>query len=137
MPQFHTVIPIQYVELDPATSYEFSGGLMLTALPAWIRGQKMLDRLSVIDREAVKQATHAFVLSYTADALGSPDPEREGTGRKSIQENKYEIGVMANLALWLTKPSPAPSDACCFGWLSRLSLDPKMAARSRIDCRSG
>lgn len=106
MPQFHTVIPIHNVELDPATSCEFSGGLLLAALPAWIRGQKMLDRLSVIDREAVKQATHAFVLSYTADALGSPDPDWEGTDQKSIQETKYEIGVMANLALWLTRPSP-------------------------------
>lgn len=106
MPQFHTIIPIHNVELDPATSYEFSGGLLLTGLPAWVPGQKMLDGLSVIDREAVEQATHAFVLSYTADALGSPDPDWKGTDQKSIQETKYEIGVMANLALWLTRPSP-------------------------------
>ena len=119
MPQFHTVIPIHNVELDPATSYEFSGGLLLTAMPAWIPGQKMLDRLSVIDREAVRQATHAFVLSYTADGLGSPDPDWKGTDHKSIQETKYEIGVMANLALWLTRPSPVcfavVLHACQFG----------------------
>jgi len=106
MPQFHTIIPIHQVGLGPATLYEFSGGLLLTALPAWVPGQKMLDGLSVIDREAVKQATHAFVLSYMADGLGSPDPDWKGTDQKSIQETKYEIGVMANLALWLTRPSP-------------------------------
>lgn len=117
MPQFHTIIPIHKVGLDPATSYEFSGGLLLTALPAWVPGQMMLDGLSVIDREAVKQATHAFVLSYRADGLGSPDPDWKGTDQKSIQETKYEIGVMANLALWLTRPSPV-----CFAVVLHASL---------------
>ena len=107
MPQFYTVVPIHNIELDLDMSCEFSGGLMVTPLPAWVPEQKMLDGLSDIDREAVKQATHAFVLSYTADALESPDPDWKGTAQKSIQETKYEIGLMANLALWLTRPSPA------------------------------
>jgi len=66
----------------------------------------MLDGLSVIEREAVRNATHAFVLCYEAEALGSPDPDWKGAGPKSIQETKCEIGVMANLALWLSRPSP-------------------------------
>jgi hypothetical protein len=67
----------------------------------------MLESLSAIDREGVKTATHAFLLTYSADALGTPDPDWKGPEPKSIQESKYELGILANLALWLVRPSPA------------------------------
>lgn len=107
MSQFHTVIPIQHVALKATTSHQFSSGVLLAPLPAWVPGQTMLESLSVIDREAVKTATHAFLLTYLADALGSLDPDWNGPEPKSIQESKYEIGILANLALWLARPSPA------------------------------
>ncbi len=106
MSQYHTVIPIHNLELNPEASYEFGGGLMLTALPPWIVGHTVLDSLSLKDREAVEQATHAFVFTYPADALGSADPDWKGANQKSIQETKHEVGIMANLALWLARPSP-------------------------------
>lgn len=108
MAQYYTtVIPIHNAGLSAGVSFEFAGALRLAALPGWVAGQKMLDGLSLHDREAVKEATHAFVLTYPADALGSPDPSWKGPRQKSIQESKYEIGLMANFALWLVKASPA------------------------------
>src|ERR1035438_8243608 len=106
MPQYHMVIPIHNVSLAPGEGCEFSGGLALTALPAWVSGQKMLDGLSVQDREAIRGASHALVLCYEVDALGRPNPDWKGAWPRTIQETKYEIGAMANLALWLCRPSP-------------------------------
>ena len=107
MPQDYTiVIPIHNFELNSTVSQEFGGGLRLAALPAWVPGQQMLNELSRRDRKAVEEATHALALTYPAESLGSPDPDWRGPEPKSIQEAKYEIGLMANFALWLTKPSP-------------------------------
>ena len=104
---YSMVIPIHNAALSPAVSFEFSGGLRLNALPSWVAGQQMLDGLSLHDRQAVNEATHALVLTYPAEALGSPDPDWKGPRPKSIQESKYEIGLMANFALWLGRASPA------------------------------
>jgi hypothetical protein len=67
---YTTVIPIYNTGLSPTASFELSGGLQLTALPGWVAEQQMLENLSLHDREAVQQATHALVLTYPADALG-------------------------------------------------------------------
>jgi hypothetical protein len=108
MTQYYTTaIPIHNVELSPSTSFEFSGGLRLEAMPEWVVGQQMLDGLSRHDREAINEAIHALVMTYPAEALGSPDPDWKGQRPKSIQETKYETGLMANFALWLAKGSPA------------------------------
>lgn len=113
MPQYYTtVIPLHNAELTPTVSQQFAGGLTLAALPTWVSGQEMLKGLSLHDREAVEEATHAFVLTYPADALGSLDPDWKGPEPKSIQEAKYEVGLMANLALWLVKASPV-----CFAFV--------------------
>ncbi len=107
MPTFFTVLPLVHVNFAPATALEFSGGLNVTPIPTWLHGQRMLQALSEIDRGAIELSTHAFVFSYAADALGSPDPDWDGDGTRSIQETKCEVGLMANLALWLVRPSPA------------------------------
>ena len=108
MTQYYTtVIPIHNAALSPAISFNFSGGLRLTALPSWVAGQQMLGGLSLHDRQAVEEATPALVLTYAAEALGSPDPGWKGPTPKSIQESKYEVGLMANFSLWLAKASPA------------------------------
>ena len=108
MTQYYTtVIPIHKTALGPSVSSDFAGGLRLTALPNWVRGQQMLEGVSRNDQQAVDEATHALVLTYPAEALGSPDPDWKGQRPKSIQESKYEVGLMANFALWLAKASPA------------------------------
>ncbi len=85
---------------------EFSGGFVLAALPAWVRKQPMLENLGSGDRQALEDATHGFVVTYEAAALGDPDPDWKGQVSKSIQETKYEHGVLANFALWLSRPCP-------------------------------
>ena len=86
---------------------ELGGGLRLTVLSPWVHKQKLLERFSRVDREAVRQANHAFVVTYDAGALGEADPNSNGADRRSIQETKYELCVVGNLALWLSRPSPA------------------------------
>lgn len=106
MPVFHTVVPIQNVDLGADARFEFAGGLLLTATPPWVPKQQMLQGLSEGDRQAVQHASHAFVVTYEAAALGDPDPGWAGADPKSIQETKYELCVLANLALWLSRPCP-------------------------------
>lgn len=105
--RFHTVIPIHHVNLCPELQQEFAGGYILTALPAWIRNQPSSEMLSDDDCLTLVSATHAFIVTYEAAGLGAPDPDWDGVSPKSIQETKYEHGVLANLALWLSRPSPA------------------------------
>src|SRR5206468_12353987 len=62
--------------------------------------------LSQGDQENVKDARYAFVTVYEADALGTPDPTWNGKQPRSIQTSKYELCVLAQLALWLARPSP-------------------------------
>lgn len=106
MPQFHTVIPIHNVRLDSGETRAFSGGLVLSPLPAWVLGQTRLNDLSANDREAVRRATHAFVFCYQAEGPNSVDPDWKDTAPKLLQDTKYEIAVLADLALWLSRPSP-------------------------------
>ena len=103
MPSFYTVIPLHNVDLDPDGRWDFAGGFALSALPGWMGDQQILERLSAGDRAALEQATHSLVVAYEAEALGTPDPDNEN---RSIQETKYQHGVLANLALWLSRPSP-------------------------------
>src|SRR5437870_3377231 len=106
VPQFHTVIPIHNVRLESVKTRAFSGGLVLSPLPAWVLGQTRLNNLSANDREAIRRATHGFVFCYQADGPNRVDPDWKGTAPKLLQDTKYEIAVLANLALWLSRPSP-------------------------------
>jgi len=106
MPPYHTVVPIQNVKLEPEQRFEFAGGVVLAATPPWVPKEKMLERLSEWDRKAVQECPAALIAIYEAAALGDPDPAWVGAEPKSIQESKYELCVLANLALWLSRPSP-------------------------------
>jgi hypothetical protein len=59
------------------------------------------------DFESVQAAKYAFVVEYEAEALGSPDPAWKGKETRSIQDRQRELALLASLALWLSKPSPA------------------------------
>ena len=93
MTQYYTtVIPIHNAALSPAVSFEFSGGLRLSALPGWVAGQQMLDGLSLHDRQAVKEATHALVLAYPADAL--TDRVTSISGADSRPKDRLDRGAL-------------------------------------------
>lgn len=100
MPTYRTVVPLANVTIDPESRFEFTGGIILAQMPAWVRDEKMLESLSEWDRESVKESSAAFIAAYEAKALGSPDPTWTGKTPKSIQETKYELCILANLALW-------------------------------------
>jgi hypothetical protein len=104
---YHTVVPLQNVVLDPDARFEFAGGILLTATPPWVSKEKMLESLSEWHRKAVHESPSSLIATYEATALGDPDPAWTGSEPKSIQDTKYELCVLANLALWLRRASPA------------------------------
>jgi Apea-like HEPN len=106
MPTFHTVAPVYNLDLPVASEFDLAGGLKLTSVPSWLPKDSSLQSMSEADREAVETAHHAFVLTYEATALGDPDPDWTGAEAKSIQQSKYELLVLGNLALWLSLSSP-------------------------------
>jgi Apea-like HEPN len=105
--EYVTAVPIENLELDTSKTVQFANGLSLRSIPSWIAEDKMLDSLSEHDRDAVRQCRHALVAIYEATALGEPDPSWKGTKPRSIQDSKYELCVLANLAMWLARPTPA------------------------------
>lgn len=107
MPTYHTVVPLAHVTIDPGSHFDFAEGIVLAHTPTWVRDEKMLESLSEWDRASVKESSASFIATYEAEALGSPDPAWSGRTPKSIQETKYELCVLANLALWLRRPCPA------------------------------
>ena len=107
MPVYHTIVPLQNLSLDPSLSFELASGLILTSTPAWLGTEKMLESLSECDRRAVQESSFSLLAIYEAAALGDPDPDWRGPEPKSIQDTKYELCVLANLALWLCRASPA------------------------------
>lgn len=104
---YHTVIPLQNLRLDLQHGIEFADGFVLGPLPEWVRTDPILKDLNKWDQRRVADAQLAFTATYDAVALCDPDPAWKGTEPRAIQDAKYEAGVMANLALWLAKPSPA------------------------------
>ena len=107
MAVYHTVVPLQNLELDPDVRFEFAGGILLAATPEWVVKDKLLESLSAWDREAMLASPCSLIASYEAAALGDPDPAWTGPKPKSIQDKKFELCLLANLALWLTRASPA------------------------------
>ncbi len=102
-----TVCPLVNLEVGLKTPVYFAKGLWLTMVPDWLRLDGWAELLGSTDRERLKQLQYAFVVEYEAPSAGAPDPEWEGPEPRSIQEAKLEIVVLANLAMWIVKPSPA------------------------------
>jgi hypothetical protein len=105
MKNWYTVAPLHTLVLEPNARFDFGGGLELAALPDWLRRDRACERLSEFDKRVLASTTFAFIAQYDAEALYSPDPTWTGSTRKSIQQRKYESMVLANLALWLSRPS--------------------------------
>jgi hypothetical protein len=112
MSTFHAVAPVHNVDLALGLNVEFGGGLRLTALPPWVQKQGLLDAFSRRDREAVREAKQAFIITYEAGALGEADPNWNGAYPRPIQETKYDLCLLGNLALWLSRPSPVCLSVC-------------------------
>ncbi|TAK57695.1 MAG: hypothetical protein EPO24_09570, partial [Bacteroidetes bacterium] len=89
------------------TPFEFEKGVVLSLLPDWFNQEKFLVHLDEATRRNMLggDIRFAFMVEYWAEALGSPDPEWQGDEDLSIQIAKYDAITLANLALWLAKPT--------------------------------
>jgi len=105
MPNWTTIVPLNNFIPKMDGSIDFADGLTLAPLPDWVRQDTMVQRLSAPDLQGLSQVQYASIAEYDADALGDPDPNRAGREQRSIQAAKYELAVLANLALWLVRPS--------------------------------
>jgi len=102
-----TVCPLLNLDVGLKVPVYFAKGLWLTLIPDWLRHDGWTELLSSSDREALKQQKYAFIVEYEAPSSGAPDPDWDGPEPRSIQEAKLEIAMLANLAMWFAKPSPA------------------------------
>ena len=100
----------------------------MAALPDWVSQDRFVENLDSRNRRALAEATHAFVAEYEAGSLGEPDPAWKGSQPKSIQETKYELAVLGNLALWLIRPSPV-----CFNIVLHASQVGDLAVIRRLE----
>lgn len=103
---YHTVIPLSGFPPEWRGQVEFGDGFVLGPVPEWVRADSMLKNLNKWDQQRVDTANVAFATRYDASALGDPDPNWPGPNPRAIQETKYETGLLANLSLWLARPSP-------------------------------
>lgn len=94
-----------FAELPVETPFHLAAGIYLERVPDWVKEEQVSEDLSWRDRENIKDAQFAFVTSYQADALGSPDPEWMGAKPRPIQDTVNERFSLAAFALWLAKPS--------------------------------
>lgn len=107
MAQWQAIIPVYGVYPGEEQRVEFAGGLTLGVMPDWVSDDPWLKVLSRQDQYAIKEATHGFIANYEAERFNSPDPTWKYPGGQSISEVKHGLAMWANLALWLSHPSPA------------------------------
>ncbi len=102
------IAPINYA--DPLSKlsvpFEFDKGVVLREVPPWLKKDTFTSYLNATHRHLVlTEVRYAFSSEYEADALGDPDPNWPRKEPRSIQDAYHEAVVLANLALWLAKPS--------------------------------
>jgi hypothetical protein len=101
------IAPIHNLALDTPEYFEFSRGVRLGPKATWVSKDPILKSFGVSDFQGVEDSKYEFMTEYYAEAWGSPDPNWKGSGPRSIQDSQYESVALANLALWLSQPSPA------------------------------
>lgn len=84
---------------------ELAEGIRIEPVPQWVKDDEALKLLSWLDRESIQNAELAFTSEYEADALGSPDLAWKGSVPRGIQASIGEKFALANVALWLVKPT--------------------------------
>lgn len=80
-------------------------GVTFTIVPDWLSELEGLDNLALNHRRLLEDAMYILQSEYEANSMGDPDPEWKGSKARSKQNSALERIQIANLALWLTKPS--------------------------------
>ena len=106
-PRWCTIVPVANLEADDE-AITFGHRVSLIQTPDWVRTDPWLEKLSKRARRAVRSSRNALVVFSGASSLGIPDKRwKDPNDEKSVQDLHYELCLMANLALWLGRPSPA------------------------------
>jgi hypothetical protein len=85
------------IEGDVKFSFDFDSGLRLTKIPDWLRQEPFTEDLGTVEKDALSKSQFALMAEFEAARL-----EEGGIGHR-----KHELIILANLAMWLSKPSPA------------------------------
>ncbi len=101
-----TVCPLLNLDVGLKIPVYFARGLWLTLIPDWLRQNGWAELLNFSDLEILKQLQYAFVVEYEAASSSAPDPEWNGPEPRTVQDAKHELAMLANLAVWIVKPSP-------------------------------
>ncbi len=102
-----TVVPLHNLKLPKGAQIPFGKGFVLTDMPEWvISDETAMADLSSGDRRRTTEASHALVAEYRANSWGYPDPDWKGAKPKSIQDLHFQSAMLANMAIWLIRPSP-------------------------------
>jgi len=95
------------LNFDLAEPFDLGNRVALSPRPDWLTRESITKNLGWVQREVlIGQARYALRVDYEAASLGDPDPSWKGEAR-SIQDTSAECLYMANVALWLARPSPA------------------------------
>lgn len=101
-----TVVPLHNLDLPAGSRIPFGTKFVLQDVPEWLRqDEHILNDIGRTDRDLTLAAKHALIAEYDADSLGMPDPEWKGMRPRSIQELRFQLAFLANMAIWLIQPS--------------------------------
>ena len=103
---FVPVHPNWHRPSDLILPFHFSPTIRYCAMPAWVHESDPHDLLRAKLQEKLEdQDSHCIAVDYSADALGSPDPDWKGDQPRAIQETAYEQLSVLVFALWLARPT--------------------------------
>ena len=101
-----TVVPLHNLDLPAGSRIPFGKNFVLQGIPEWLKQDKsILSDIGQTERDLTLAAKHALVSEYYADSLGFPDPEWKGPNPRSIQKQRFQNALLANMAIWLVQPS--------------------------------
>jgi hypothetical protein len=109
MRRWCTIAPVVSAWRGPSFEFteplELGAGVRLVRAPDWLRHHKIMRFLGPIEQQHLDEAQFALLIDYEADALDEPDPEWTRQVGMSKQLVAAEKLTLANLGLWLARPS--------------------------------
>jgi hypothetical protein len=85
--------------------FDLGHGVSIQQAPAWLSDEQMKQDLGFNQKEILQAAKYCFVVEYEANSLGDPESAGGGQSIRSKQNVADEKIKLANLSLWLAKPS--------------------------------
>lgn len=83
----------------------FAEGVRIDTIPKWVYSGLDSIQIDFTNSQRIKGSRNAFQVEYSADAIGTPDPDDTKTPPRDIQTAKHEAIFLANLALWISNPN--------------------------------